>query len=94
LPSWVFLALLVVGGVGIAFGRRWAWIMTLMLSLLYSVFSAFAVRAFVNIWARHHPPIGEVTSDLLPIAALWFLTIWTAVRLFSRPRPWRSTATT
>jgi hypothetical protein len=93
LPSWVFLALLVVGGVGIAFGRKWAWIMTLVLSLLYSVFSAFAVRASVNIWARHHPPTGQVARTLLPMVALWVLTIWTAVRFFSLPRPWRSTAT-
>ena len=94
LPFWVFLALFVAGGAGIAFGRRWAWIMTLVLSLLYSVFSAFSVLGYVNIWALHRPPIGEVIRHLLPITALWVLTIWTAIRFFSRPKPWRSTATT
>ena len=94
LPFWVFLALLVAGGAGIAFGRRWAWIMTLVLSLLYSVFSAFTVLGYFNIWALHRPPIGEVIRHLLPITALWVLTIWTAIRFFSRPKPWRSTATT
>ncbi|MBZ5524686.1 MAG: hypothetical protein LAP21_20805 [Acidobacteriia bacterium] len=94
LPFWVFLALFIVGGVGIAFGRRWAWIMTLVLSLLYSAFYAFAVRGYVNIWALHRPPIGEVIRYLLPITAVWVLTIWTAVRFFSRPKPWRSSATT
>ena len=93
-PFWVLEALFIVGGVGIAFGRKWSWIVTLVLSLLYSAFNAFAARGYVNIWAGHHPPAGEVIRSLLPVAALWVLTIWTAIRFFSRPKPWRSTATT
>ncbi len=82
---WLVLALLIIGGVAMALGRRWAWIMILVLSLLYSAFSAINVHGLAYAWARYHPPVGEVTSLLLPLIAFWALTVWTAVRFFSRP---------
>ncbi len=91
-PFWVLLALLIVGGAGMAFGRRWAWILTLVLALFYSIFSVFAVRGLANVWSSHQPPFGQVTADLLPYVVFWTLTIWTAVRFFSRRKPWHTEA--
>ncbi len=84
-PFWAFLALLIAGGVAMVLGRRWAWVMMLVLSLLYSAFSALNVHAFLYIWTHFHPPIGEAARDILPIIAFWALTAWTVVRFFSRP---------
>ncbi len=84
-PFWILPALLIAGGVGMVLGRRWAWITTLVLSLLYSAFSAFSVRAFIDIWTHFHLPIGEAARGVLPIIAFWALTVWTAVRFFRRP---------
>ncbi len=92
-PFWLVLALIVIGGAGMAFGRRWAWITTLVLSLLYSAFSAINVHGLAYTWARYHPAVGEVTSLLLPFIVFWALTVWTVVRFFSRQRPWQSVAT-
>ena len=91
-PFWVLLALLMVGGAGMALGRRWAWIMTLVLSLLHSVLSAFAVRGLANGWTFLRPPLGQITWELLPYVLLWALTSWTLVRFFVRPRPWNTPA--
>ncbi len=89
-PFWVLLALLIVGGTGMALNRRWAWILTLVLALLYSIFSVFAVHGLANVWTFHRPPFGEVTVDLLPYVVFWLLTIWTVGRSLIRPRPWHS----
>ena len=90
MPFWVLLALLIAGGAGMAFGRKWAWIMTLALSLLYSAFSALILRGLLSSWARYQPPAGDVISVLLPLITFWALTVWTVVRFFGRP--WKTRA--
>lgn len=91
-PFWVLLALLIVGGVGMVLGRRWAWTMTLVVALLYSVFLVFTMRGIAYVWSRFHPPIGDVALDISPRLVIWFLTSWTVVRFLSRPKPWHTEA--
>ena len=86
----VFLLPLVAGGIGIVLRRKWAWTAVLVVSLLTVVISAFSLRALIfDIWPRHFELV-QVIRTLVPNVVFWGLTIWTAVRFFSRPRPWQT----
>jgi membrane-associated phospholipid phosphatase len=94
LPTAAFRLILIIGGIGIALGRRWAWIIILLVSLLSALSSGLALRAFVfAIWPRG-VVFTEVLRTLVPTIAQWSFTVWTAVRFFSRPKPWQTARAT
>ncbi len=97
LPFAVLFLLLIAGGLGIVFGQKWAWVLTLVVAILWSAFSCLAAAiSVVNIWLPHPDRVivPTMVRMLVTTLVLLGLTIWTVQRSFgwSRRRHSGSTA--